>query len=456
METLDLWNMTSVETPTRSRLFSLEPIGMGTSLQESLSSYMVRLAHAHMVTPLVLANRELLPRTNIKVGRAAVGSFTMKDAKTLNGLNKYATEATRCFQELTLRNDLINGTLLPWRDVLDGRATGLLSKHPRWCPFCFVEWRAQGVEPYLPLLWFLTPAKQCPMHMKLLEEKCPHCDRHQPFVPKHYHMDHCSYCGHSLAFVSKPHKWRDDMPGKSFSRFASESVAEMISKGPEVAGFATHDRLREQFNNLIQILGGGNREEMHRRLGLREKTTTGWIRDGQRPTIDSLLLICYRLNLSPVRFLSESLSEKLELRETSFSFPKLNYRRNLTRTQRLQVTDRLKEVLSDPNEVPPLVEVAKQLGHPVTFLRYWWRKECFAISAKHKAYVNERAKDRLRDLRERVAQISREYLRKYPHAPAKRIIEILVAERIGLSWQEVRKVIREIREEFRILPKTDR
>jgi len=124
--------------------------------------------------------------------------------------------------------------------------------------------------------------------------------------------------------------------------------------------------------------------------------------------------------------------------------------------QRLQVTDRLKEILSDQNEVPPMVEVAKQLGHPVTFLRYWWRKECFAISAKHKAYVNERSKDRLRDLRERVAQISRDYLKKYPHAPAKRIIELLVAERIGLSWQEVRKVIREIREEFRILPKTDR
>jgi len=124
-ESLDLWPAPSDNLPRRSRLFNLAPIGVGTIHQEALSSYMVRLARAHSVSPLDLCNRELLPITEIKVGRA-VGNFVMKDAKTLNGLNKYASEATKGFQRLTGRSDLENCTLLPWKDVLDNRAVDLL------------------------------------------------------------------------------------------------------------------------------------------------------------------------------------------------------------------------------------------------------------------------------------------------------------------------------------------
>ena len=111
-ETLELWSDLPVISPRRSRLFSLAPIGVGTDRQEALSSYMVRLARAHSVTPLDLCNHELLPITEIKMGRAMC-NFVMKDAKTMNGLNKYAREAVKGFQQLTERNDLDNCTLLP-------------------------------------------------------------------------------------------------------------------------------------------------------------------------------------------------------------------------------------------------------------------------------------------------------------------------------------------------------
>ena len=43
-ETLELWPTGAAMLPKRSRLFSIAPIGIGTSAQEALSSYMVRLA----------------------------------------------------------------------------------------------------------------------------------------------------------------------------------------------------------------------------------------------------------------------------------------------------------------------------------------------------------------------------------------------------------------------------
>ena len=48
----------------RSRLYSLPPIGLGTALVESLSSYVVRLAEAHAVSAADLVRRELSRHTN--------------------------------------------------------------------------------------------------------------------------------------------------------------------------------------------------------------------------------------------------------------------------------------------------------------------------------------------------------------------------------------------------------
>src|SRR5881628_1288542 len=58
------WDFTRPVLPPRSRLYSLEPIGIGTPLCESLSGYIARLADAHAVSVGDLVGRGLprLPR----------------------------------------------------------------------------------------------------------------------------------------------------------------------------------------------------------------------------------------------------------------------------------------------------------------------------------------------------------------------------------------------------------
>ena len=46
----DSWSLSSPPIPPRSRLYALEPIGVGTALVESLSGYVARLAEAHSVS----------------------------------------------------------------------------------------------------------------------------------------------------------------------------------------------------------------------------------------------------------------------------------------------------------------------------------------------------------------------------------------------------------------------
>lgn len=62
-EAFDSWDMLPVPIPARSRLHSIEPIGVGTPFVESLTGYMIRLAASHAVRVSDLIEHEL--RTDV-------------------------------------------------------------------------------------------------------------------------------------------------------------------------------------------------------------------------------------------------------------------------------------------------------------------------------------------------------------------------------------------------------
>jgi len=53
---LESWDLTVPGVPPRARFYPLEPIGIGTPLVESLTSYLLRLAEAHGVPVGVLTD----------------------------------------------------------------------------------------------------------------------------------------------------------------------------------------------------------------------------------------------------------------------------------------------------------------------------------------------------------------------------------------------------------------
>src|SRR6266566_5087576 len=61
MERYEEWDVSIPPIPPRSRLYHLEPIGIGTPYVESLTSYVARLAAAHSVHPRDLLIHELAP-----------------------------------------------------------------------------------------------------------------------------------------------------------------------------------------------------------------------------------------------------------------------------------------------------------------------------------------------------------------------------------------------------------
>jgi len=61
VESYEEWDMTIPPLPSRSRLYCLEPAGIGTPYVESLTSYITRLAATHHISPTTLIKREILP-----------------------------------------------------------------------------------------------------------------------------------------------------------------------------------------------------------------------------------------------------------------------------------------------------------------------------------------------------------------------------------------------------------
>jgi TniQ protein len=140
----DIWNLTPRPLPPRSRLYSLQPMGIGTSRVESLTSYVMRLAQAHTVSVRALIQREIYPNLP-----TSPKDTTFEKLHSLNGMGPCFEQWVNVLGRLTARSDLRSLTLLPWQTLLS--SGGVLRRRRAWCRRCFQEWRHSAM-PILRVL----------------------------------------------------------------------------------------------------------------------------------------------------------------------------------------------------------------------------------------------------------------------------------------------------------------
>jgi hypothetical protein len=124
-ETLKLypsWDIEKTAIPQRSRLYHLEPIGIGTPYVESLTGYVQRIAHEHCVTVRRLTITEIAPLMGkeAKLLDESISKVfgTGRDRTAFNGTGLMATNLVGAMSALTGRLDLRYLTLLPWAQVI--------------------------------------------------------------------------------------------------------------------------------------------------------------------------------------------------------------------------------------------------------------------------------------------------------------------------------------------------
>ncbi|MEH2041481.1 TniQ family protein [Nostoc sp.] len=195
----ELWSPKPLEIPQRSRLFCLEPVGVGTPHTESLSSYLNRLAQEHCLTAqkLIMGEIALLILENEDKSKLLEKSVSYllgnSDAKpAINGMREMTGKLVTVLEELTMREDLRFLTLLSWKGMIYDK--GLFRNYRAWCPCCWEEWMQENKIIYEPLLWSFKDVEFCLIHKQRLIEQCPHCGSCFPVMARLSPAGFCSRC----------------------------------------------------------------------------------------------------------------------------------------------------------------------------------------------------------------------------------------------------------------------
>lgn len=280
-----------------TRLYRLQPIGIGTPLVESLSSYVQRLADAHAVSASHLVKYEINPLLalgRLRPDNVSVGARSKISA--IDGLGRTAREWVDAIESLTYVSGLQNLTLLPFERIFwEGK---VFHKPKSWCPKCIEEWTRDGKPIYWPLIWSLHPVKICPMHLIPLESNCSNCSSTSSPLRPISTPGYCPICGRWFGYSA----YHRDMPREiHYSVWAAKTVSKLLAAGPVIAN---HVGLSGAIPELIEyvirtgIKRGGIRS-LARVVRISTSKLTGWLEGQQLPKLHELLYVCcvFKLDL---------------------------------------------------------------------------------------------------------------------------------------------------------------
>ncbi len=295
----ELWRITPPTLPTRSRLYSLVPMGIGSSLVESVTSYMMRIADAHAVSSGILIREEIFPNLIACPKHLAFAAL-----HSLNGLGPCFAQWVGILEILTARNDLRALTLLPWRGVL--AADGVLRRYRAWCPHCYQERRDHESAVYDSLLWMLAPVTVCPRHEIPLLDFCPHCGKRSLPLSARGRSGFCSHCGGWLG-TNLPAPSADELgPSLESCLYTARDVGDLLSTGV-MQNQPVHSHLADNIQRGIANWTYGNRLLFCRIAGINERTLLAWLNATVLPSFALLIRVARNLKVPLKRLLLDEI-----------------------------------------------------------------------------------------------------------------------------------------------------
>lgn len=385
--------------PERSRLYPLEPVGVGTPYVECLTGYVARLAEAHCVTAAVLFGWELVPLIAEKwlkrerANRAMILASRFRPlARAMNGAGVTAADWVRVLESATTRMELKCLTVLTWAGVLSQRH--LLRPTRAWCPACYWEWRDRRRVVYEPLLWALAAVRVCPVHHLPLRTRCERCDRELFHLASHSQPGYCHSCRGWLGIP--PRDWlpmqealTDDELRKQV--LAATAIGELLATAPRLAHRPEKEVIarstaacinRASVNGTIQSFSSTHR--------LPKQTIANWWRGDRLPSLDSLLPLCSSTDVSVLDFLTGNVAtEAAEDRPAAGGRRMAEPRAAVPRARRdidRAADGRVLRAALRENPPRSMVRVALGMGRQPSALAYQFPELCSAIVTRFEQY----------------------------------------------------------------------
>jgi hypothetical protein len=402
----DEWGLdcpgTGFELPPRSPLIRLQPLGLGTPDRECLSSYFLRLADAHRLSPMMLA-REILFPERIKEGVLRTNHFDCAWKRPFfNGIGVPCQVWVPRLKELTMVDGLERLTL----GFLDRLSTrGLVSAKSRWCPACFREDQERGI-PYGRLIWCIEAVTCCPKHGNKLVERCG-CGPDEAQAPGMIKcLPHiCNQCGRNLGLENGR---GSDLPSEKDLRHSRMVADLLLSELPAPDQPSSRD-IADFLNESLTTYANGNAMALGRLLGVGKSTLHGWLHRGHTPGFTEIMMIAEAHGCS----ISDVICGRSEAVTTSPMIPKsirTAKKRQKKKPRKLNwdtIIKRLKEILEQD---PPInvAEASRRVEVSYDLLKNKEPEICSAITARWMIWQRSLVVQRDEELAERVRLAARQ------------------------------------------------
>ncbi len=404
----EIWDLNQLTIPPRSILHHLELARINTPYVESLTSHIVRLAESHSVYPGVLMERQIAPLVEKQYASANLHKI-YNYTGALNGTGVMASDLVQAVGSLTAHTNLHLLTMLPWSEVFPSR--GLLRHSRAWCPMCYEEQYSNHQEICDFLLWTLDVVEICPIHHQRLCHTCPYCK--QPNLPLAWRSraGYCSKCGEWLGNSSHgPLFERSDLSETELGwlSWAANAVGEILATTPKLTSKVSKNRVARGLSACVDLFTEGNIAEFARLVQVPKNTVWLWCKGKNSPQMDTLVRLCFCLNISVLDLLTQ---EQIEVpAEPVRLLPKsccqTKRRADIKLTDLKQVELQLEAVFLDHKLPPPSLEaIAKSLGYHRKTLYRNFKALCRAISAKYVQYEKTRYLNSIEACSEEVQQV---------------------------------------------------
>ena len=418
-------------------LYGRTPMGEGTPLTESLTSFVGRLATARHLTSTAVFDRLVRPQLpeGMVCETARLSRFLASGAAVYDGLGRHAEAVAGALNRLTGLDTLSLHTLLSWRPLISSMRNGALRyDQKRWCASCLAEWRAKGLEFWEPLLWRVALVCRCLVHRTPFSEVCPKCRAPQGLLQQIVPFGDCRRCGHHLEVDDQrvPAGLVANLESEEARRewWTSVEVGRLLAFQSTMSTHASNENFPVMLKRYTSQVNHGSFRGLVQFLGADRLSVVNWLRAKSLPSLESFLRTCLRLGADPLHIAIFPHVEPpgecyYPRQEAPSSWPP--FRRGIQRSlcgRRGpvfwdQVTEALSAMLADP-EAGRLsaTKTARALGIMTQTLRKRFPIEFAQIQKLHETYQkreDERLSTQRRDrLRAAVGEYAQEQEGVYP------------------------------------------
>jgi hypothetical protein len=270
------------QLPPRSILVPMKPMGLDSPYVESLSSYYLRLAYLHQLSPRGLAKYVILPA--LKISNLERLDFY---APHFNGAGKIPDLWTQQLQRFTGLKNLNQLTFSSLNLLLPKMS--LFTPKKRWCPACHDE-SSDVSEMYDRLLWCIGAVSACPKHGINLVEKCA-CDPESrlPLINVKRLPGICMLCGGRLssesAFEIQKAEEREIQRAQMVAEFIRDRrLVENIKIGINL-------RIMRFIRGIITNHTNGNASEFAKMVFLHKSQVSEWLQELHTPAFPQIVSI---------------------------------------------------------------------------------------------------------------------------------------------------------------------